>query len=158
MVLSKRPRSKLLSPGIQIALPQQGLGITCKLCASTVYHLRSRQRNLRSHWIVAHEGCGTGEFLFANRYMGMLQISDFILKHANCRRGWDTVSGEAECRLWTLGLPYGCEDSRKRILQPQSRIGGSAWIELQNGSKDRWNWAKICSSERQTRTGINVYS
>jgi hypothetical protein len=33
-VLSKRLRPKLLSPGIQIALSQQGYGITFKLCPS----------------------------------------------------------------------------------------------------------------------------
>jgi hypothetical protein len=33
-VLSKRLHSKLLSPGIQIALSQQGRGITCKFCPS----------------------------------------------------------------------------------------------------------------------------
>ncbi len=33
-MLSKRLRSKLLTPGIQIALSQQGRGITCKLCPS----------------------------------------------------------------------------------------------------------------------------
>jgi hypothetical protein len=33
-VLSNRLRSKLLTPGIQIALSQQGRGITCKLCPS----------------------------------------------------------------------------------------------------------------------------
>jgi hypothetical protein len=55
-----------------------------------------------------------------SRQMG--NYSDFILNKPFCRRGYILFLDEAECRLW-----------RGRILQPRSRIGGNAWVELQNG-------------------------
>jgi hypothetical protein len=51
--------------------------------------------------------------------------------------GWRLFLDEAECRLWRLALGGSRLAARRGFYSHDPELGGSAWIELQNGSKDR---------------------
>jgi hypothetical protein len=97
-VLSKRLRSKLLTPGIQIALSQQGRGITCKLCPSVAIitcEASSATFAATELWLMRlRHG---RKFPFTNKQMGKLRTSALHPKQATCGRGWILFLDEAEC-------------------------------------------------------------